>query len=73
MITKSYYYLFGQLTLLLFFPIAFYAQSVDTYETSFLLKYNLILLKASVNGETGYFILDTGIPDLAMSEKNKII
>ena len=66
MITK-YYYLFGQLTLLLFFPIAFYAQSVDAYETSFLLKYNLVVLQASVNGETGFFILDTGIPDLVLN------
>jgi len=74
MITTSYYYLFGQLTLLLFFPISFYAQSVDTYETYFLLKRNLILLQASVNGETGYFILDTGIPELVLNireEKSK--
>lgn len=69
MITKSYYYLFGQLTLLLFFPIAFYAQSVDVYETSFLIKHNLIVLEASVNGETGYFILDTGIPDLVLNAR----
>ena len=67
MITKCYYNLFWQLILQLFFPISFYAQSVDSYETSFLLKYNLILLQASVNGETGNFILDTGIPDLILN------
>ncbi|HFA48461.1 MAG TPA: hypothetical protein ENJ95_05510 [Bacteroidetes bacterium] len=54
------------LTSLLLFTIVFCANAKD--RIPFRLEGNLLLIKATINGQTGEFILDTGAPDLILNE-----